>query len=74
MQEAYKRRWNGLIKIDRREMGCEDVDCIKLAQDRYQWRALVIWVMNLPSSVKGDVFLDCVRDCYLLKKGFLLWN
>jgi len=30
-----------------REIGCEDVDWIHLAQDRDQWHALVNMVMNL---------------------------
>jgi hypothetical protein len=36
-----------ILKMDHREMGCEDVDCINLARNRYQWQELVIWVMNL---------------------------
>jgi hypothetical protein len=35
------------IKIDLREIGCNDMDWIYLAQDRDQWRALVSTVMNL---------------------------
>jgi hypothetical protein len=35
------------IKIDLREMGCDGVDWINLAQDRGQWRALVNTVMKL---------------------------
>jgi hypothetical protein len=34
------------IKIDLREIGCDDMDWIDLAQDRDQWRALVNTVMN----------------------------
>jgi hypothetical protein len=33
--------------MDLREMGWEDVDCINLAKDSDQWRALVYTVMNL---------------------------
>jgi hypothetical protein len=33
--------------MDLREIGWDDVDWIDLAQDRYQWRALVSTVMNL---------------------------
>jgi hypothetical protein len=35
------------IKIDLREIGCDVVDWIDLAQDRDNWRALVNTVMNL---------------------------
>jgi hypothetical protein len=35
------------IYIDLREMGCDCMDWIDLAQDRDQWRALVNTVMNL---------------------------
>jgi hypothetical protein len=34
-------------KIDLREIGCDGMDWIDLAQDRDQWRALVNTVMNL---------------------------
>jgi hypothetical protein len=35
------------IKIDVREIGCDGMGCINLAQDRDQWRALVNTVMKL---------------------------
>jgi hypothetical protein len=34
------------IKIDLREIGWGGMDCIDLAEDRDQWRALVNKVMN----------------------------
>jgi hypothetical protein len=33
--------------MDLREIRWEDVDCIHLAEDREQWRAVVNMVMNL---------------------------
>jgi hypothetical protein len=42
-----RRRWVDNIKIDLREIGCEGMDWIEVAQDRDQWRALVNTVMNL---------------------------
>jgi hypothetical protein len=39
--------WVDNIKMDLREIGWGDVDSIHLAQDRDQWRAIVITVMNL---------------------------
>jgi hypothetical protein len=38
---------NTSIKIDLREIGWDGVDCIDLAHDRDQWRALVNMAMKL---------------------------
>jgi hypothetical protein len=40
-------RWVDNIKMYRREIGWDGFDCIDLAQDRDQWRALMNTVMNL---------------------------
>jgi hypothetical protein len=40
-------RWVDNIKMNLREIGWDNVDWIDLAQDRDQWRALVVTVMNL---------------------------
>jgi hypothetical protein len=55
--ESLKGRYNlGDLCIDGREddiimnfkeIGCEDVNWIRLAQDKSQWRALINTVMNL---------------------------
>jgi hypothetical protein len=42
-----RRRWVGNIKMDLRESGWDGVDCVDMAQDRDQWRALVNTVLNL---------------------------
>jgi hypothetical protein len=42
-----RRRWEDIIRMDLREIGWGGLDWIDLAQDRDQWRALVITVMNL---------------------------
>jgi hypothetical protein len=39
--------WVDNIEMDLREIGCNDVDWIDMAQDRDQWRALVKTVLNL---------------------------
>jgi hypothetical protein len=40
-------RWEDNIRIDLKGTGWEDVDWIRLAQDRNQWQVLVKTVMNL---------------------------
>jgi hypothetical protein len=42
-----RRRWMANIKKDLLEIGVNVVDWIGLAQDRYRWRGLVDFVMNL---------------------------
>ena len=41
-----RHRWQD-ITMDLREVGCGDMDWIKLAKDRDRWQALVTVVMNL---------------------------
>jgi hypothetical protein len=48
--ERYRRRWEGNIRMDLREIGWEAVDWIHLAQDREQWRALVNTAVSLRIS------------------------
>jgi hypothetical protein len=40
-------RWEDNIRTDLREIGWEDVNWMRLAPDRGQWRALLNTVMNL---------------------------
>jgi hypothetical protein len=60
------------IRMDLWEIGWEGVDWMHLAQDMYQWRAVVNMVMNRLDSIKGEEFLDYVytantdKDCDLL--------
>jgi hypothetical protein len=42
-----RRRWVDNIKMDLREIGCDGVDRIDMAQDRDRWRDLVNTGMNL---------------------------
>jgi hypothetical protein len=41
-----RSRWEDNIKMNLREIGWAGTDCIDLAHDRDQWRALVTRVMN----------------------------
>ena len=45
------RRWEDNIKMDLKEVGCEGMDWISVAQERDRWRALLSAVMNL--KMKG---------------------
>jgi hypothetical protein len=42
-----RRRWEDWVRMDLSEIGLGGVDWIRLAQDRYRWRAVVSAVMNL---------------------------
>jgi len=42
-----RRRCDDSIKMDLREVGCDDMDWMELAQDRDRWWALVNAIMNL---------------------------
>jgi hypothetical protein len=46
------------IKMDFRELRCEGMDWIELAEDRGKWRALVNAVMNLQVPKNCGEFLD----------------
>jgi len=41
-----RHRWGDNIRIDIKDVEWEGMECINLAQDRDQWRALVNMVMN----------------------------
>jgi hypothetical protein len=45
--DRSKRRWEDNIKKDLNEIERVDVDWMRLAQEKHQWRALVNTVMNL---------------------------
>jgi hypothetical protein len=45
--ERPRRRWVDNIKMDIREIGCDGINWVDVAQDRDQWWALVNTVLNL---------------------------
>jgi hypothetical protein len=47
-----RRMWVDNIKMDLREIGWNVVDCMDMAQDRDQWRALVNAITHLRVSIK----------------------
>jgi hypothetical protein len=57
-QGRSRRRWEDNIKMDVREIGFGDVNCIHWAQDRDKWRALVNTVIEPWGSIKCREFLD----------------
>ena len=52
-----RRRWEENINMDLQEVGCGGTDWLKLAYDRYRWRALVNTVMNLRVAKNSGNFL-----------------
>jgi hypothetical protein len=53
----HKRIWEDNIKMDLKEVGCEDMDIIDLARDRDRWRAVVSAVMILRVPLNAGSFL-----------------
>jgi hypothetical protein len=53
----HLRPRRGQDKNDLKEIGCEGIDWIRLAQDRINWLALVSSVMSLRVPYKADNFL-----------------
>jgi hypothetical protein len=56
--ERPRRRWEDNIKMDLQGVGCEDMDWIKLAQDRDRWRAKCVCSNEPSGSIKCGEFLD----------------
>ena len=54
-----RHRWVDNIRMDLQEVGCGNMDWIRLAQDRDRWRTLVSAVMNLQERHHwGDLSVD----------------
>jgi hypothetical protein len=43
----HKCKWEDNIKMYLKEIECDDVDWVHVAQDMFRWRALLITVINL---------------------------
>jgi hypothetical protein len=56
------RRWEDNIKLDLKKIWSMGTDWIHLAQDRYQWRALVKPYNEPSDTIKGWEFLDQLSD------------
>jgi hypothetical protein len=54
----HRRSWEDNIKLDVREVEFNGMDCVDLAEDRGQWRALVNMEMNLRVAQNVEIFLS----------------
>jgi hypothetical protein len=64
-----RHRWVDNIKMDSRNLGWDGVDWIELAQDREQWRALLVnTVINLRVPKNYWEFPECLHNWQLLRK------
>jgi hypothetical protein len=52
-----RRRWEDNIKMELTEIGIDEANWIRLAQDRIRWRAFVNTVMNLRVPYECGIFL-----------------
>jgi hypothetical protein len=66
-----RRRWVDNIKVDLKKIGLVSMDWFDLAQDRYQWKALVNKVMNLRVPQNAGKFLSsCITDGFSRRVQF----
>ncbi|KAJ4435460.1 hypothetical protein ANN_18076 [Periplaneta americana] len=71
-----RRRWEGNIKMDLREVGYDDRDWINLSQDRDRWQAYVRAAMNL-RVLKSHLgvriqLIKYARAMRSLRRGYVL--
>jgi hypothetical protein len=64
-----RRMWVSNIKMDLREIGWDGMDRIDLAQNREQWRALVITLIIFGFHKMLGLVLEWPHNWQLLKKG-----
>jgi hypothetical protein len=72
--EVFKRprgrprhRWEDNIKMDLREIVIDGANWIRLAQDRFQWRAFMSKVMNLQFLKESRLFFNKLCNYQLFK-------
>jgi hypothetical protein len=53
--------------MDLRKIGIDGMNWIRLAQDRVQWWAFVIMIMNLWVSYESRIFFDKLSNNQLFK-------
>jgi hypothetical protein len=55
---SQRRRWVDNIKMDLKEIECDSVDWMHIAQCRDRWRALVNTILNLRVPLNAGKFLS----------------
>jgi hypothetical protein len=45
--ERHRHGWENNIKMDVKEIGCDDMDWVPFAQDQNKWQLVVNMIMNL---------------------------
>jgi hypothetical protein len=59
------------VFVSQKEVGCEGVEWIHLAQDKDPWWALVNMLLEPSGSMKGREFLEHLRDCHCLRGALI---
>jgi predicted helicase len=67
-QDSKHKNRQDTVKIDLKEIDCEDIDWNQLIPNSIQIQALVNTVINLWVPQKQD-FLDHLSNCNILKKA-----
>lgn len=62
-------RWEDNIKMHRKDIGCERIDSIHLAQNEVHWRVVINTVMDFWDSKKRLEFLKHMNDYQFLDFG-----
>jgi hypothetical protein len=63
-----RRRWEDDIKTDLQEEGCEGVEWIELAQDRYILQELVNAVMSHRFPLNSGIFFTSCKPASFLRR------
>jgi len=53
-----RRKWDDNIKMELKEIGCESVDCIDLAEDKNKWLTFMNAVMKVQfNKIQGNFWI-----------------